>query len=89
MGELKHRHLMNKHKPRKKFPEAQQILFDAGFNSGVVNKAQCEEELSTPLERFFNFKFRGLRQEVKSLSLIRSKLCHASPIKDKTLAGGR
>ena len=58
MGELKHRHLMNKHKPRKKIPIAQFVLFDAGFNSGVVNKAQCEVELSAPLERFFNFKFR-------------------------------
>ena len=34
-------------------------LFNTGFNSDLVNKAQCEEELSAPLVCFFGFKFSG------------------------------
>ena len=40
------------------------IFFNSGFNSGVVNKAQCEEKTVAPLE-CFDFKFSGAEGDEK------------------------
>ena len=59
-GGLKYRHLMNKFKAKKEHPVNNLTLFDLGFSSGLVNKAQGRRRISIT-ECYLNFKFSGTK----------------------------
>ena len=61
-GELEYRHVMNQFKAKKEHQlRGVLIIFDLGFSSGVVNKAQSQTRISITAGCYLNFEFSGTK----------------------------